>query len=1679
MSNSSDISVPQLMNELKLMIDHQDPKTLVVSVHCLLGQTSLSDISKLLVVMTLCWSPSDFLTLLQILVAQPPPNAVGARPFPTSYFGEEYYNTMVEQLKTLSLAELSTSEWIKNLGMALEAAVMQAGQQVEYARQAGPVAGIGHLAYGGMTKDTSQAMASLVAFIFQIIPCSSISMHQFFVSTRGEDAARPTSPRLLAEASDELHDAMVMLYDEWVQKLLQIIQQYPPNIYQSAPAVVKDPNSNYFTWGTMSLHSIVAAETLRNLLIRRIFLTNPDKQDGAGQAQGQESLRDELEVAILRSVISGDPSSVYGMMVACHRLLQMYYHVHRDRAVTPGRRIETGLMSRTLQSLEWAASGLAPILGFSEDEFSGAMSMNEVLNRLNSMKTTILEIHAPHLGSWPRDSASSLRYAELHLVQSVARVLDTQAPPENTFSTMLKSIVALCSPNPDLATVYARCLQAMALYADVFSVHTGLYMLGPLGADAGLTPSQKANLASPISNVWEAFAETLADTPCAFSNKPTCIWFEGILVCAPFISRTKCTSFKYQCQRFLDEWFYALVSVSSAENNEPLTRLLANLRGYGSQLSDLSLPATDKIHQQQQPPPPPQAQLSVSTVPFSVPGAIYTFFDRWPSLCGIGTEQAGLANIWKSNMLYFLPDAPSIAYAVCQLLSRDSGYLEVANPSVGRSEIGWLSRIESFLFDPPQTCWLPMSLALSTTEKDAKVKEAIALLKAAPLHVLLDWVGCQDASPAITLEAIRSHLELIRGWLQQVPYLCPRLHLALGSPPQSGRPAAHLSLNPLQAPTLLDLYQKTGDDEKDGTTQREIQAIARHWLDQSVILPYSLFESAIDQLLCANFPSPKKLLIEHVTTQYMCLDPVGGPDLIIRCISRNIENIKYNYNHRNSPFYAIRSLFMHDKLPATALRTVASSSSSLSSSALGAPSHLSQAAQDADSSTAALPPEPVYTSVVGGRVQRKEPSVTKAPQSVAKFPKTCCRILLSLTARLFEREDPASSPVYSWLTDLIQVAPFSALKDYANGLLFDQPVFGDPLYSACGNQWHKKAINILELWAKDQLVISVILSPVAGALFDHLAKAGSLQLAFAKLEECLESLPVFRSAIVNFFSNPAPDATCIDTLKSMARIPWDPAELTEFTLHPLMRILLMIEDSIDSGEIPSDTTKVVKRDWFLLYFGKILLEEPAAQVSGHADTSTTAIASSAARFAVALWRYLFANNMQQLNRLVPWCDAVSSEQGPILYTAGSAHQPIIPLSPLVRIFHMIEQQIPERQDLLLNVILPSSRNSPRCLFDWSVPDVSLSTFLQDLVYIYTICRSSHILSFVESQFKAILSTSPADSSEIASRWCLEVAKAIAGSLFLPNLMEPTGINASILTDRDNSSTDRLMPLFTGLLTAILTRYPAESTIDDSSFFDHYVQAIVNVIEDSMWDMASEVEASRNVLHRCPNPTITKSTTKFDAKPGDDPFLARVTGSTFGEPAVGSIVRKAGGGDGGEPGASIHSISDNGPYTHSSSASHTQVAIYRRSNVSASRAAAGLERSILLISQLFLQEDFIRSCGSDADDREGRGRLLNLFFAKLACSRLFLDTLMTAVGHKMCNFETVEPVRHLLRCLWKLSTTTRSSVPGTQDLSASDAMLPTPVKRIWSSLDFSPLAMQIDPNNAETRFFSWKDLVDTV
>ena len=92
------MSVPQLMDELKMQLEHGGPNA-AINVHSLLGQTSLSDISKTLVVITLCWPSGTFLSLLQILVSPPPNQARGARPFPTSYFAEEYFNTLIEQPK--------------------------------------------------------------------------------------------------------------------------------------------------------------------------------------------------------------------------------------------------------------------------------------------------------------------------------------------------------------------------------------------------------------------------------------------------------------------------------------------------------------------------------------------------------------------------------------------------------------------------------------------------------------------------------------------------------------------------------------------------------------------------------------------------------------------------------------------------------------------------------------------------------------------------------------------------------------------------------------------------------------------------------------------------------------------------------------------------------------------------------------------------------------------------------------------------------------------------------------------------------------------------------------------------------------------------------------------------------------------------------------------------------------------------------------------------------------------------------------------------------------------------------------------------------------------------------------------------------------------------------------------
>ena len=740
------------------------------------------------------------------------------------------------------------------------------------------------------------------------------------------------------------------MYDEWMKALLQIINQYPIKIYKSAPAVVEEHGTGCFTRGLPTLHSIVTTETLRNLLLRRMFFVksamltpiqfstsqqlSPQADAMAISLYTQEVNRDHLETSLLRSVINGDASNVYAMIIDCHKLLQIYYQLNRRQHGLESQAIEMDIEKRSLLSLKWASGGLAPILGFNEQEFWDSMNMSQLLARLNQIKLLSRNIQLAHVEFCPSDAKAYPRYLESLLVQTISRLLDLQTISGKSLTTTIEAIIAPSIQNNQWLMVAGKVVQTIVLYADIFTVHTGLFMSTSLTCE--LTDEHKANLAVPVSTIWEAFAEGLKGTQCAFVSNNDPILFEGVPAIMPFVIQTQCTAFRWQLQRFLDEWLCAIVHVQSPDNNRTMfAKLITSLHHSPSALGNLSFPVLN-------------AQNAVSMVQFSIPGAMYTFFDRMPS-SGL-TIAPGLLNdndLWKSNLIYFLSDIPSVAYSLCECFHQNSAFLDSSSTlEIGRDQIHWLTKAEMRLFEAPYDPILSEEYAPFNSEKDPVVRAAISLLRFGSIDILLECIG-YPKTLTLSSEQIQGYLKLMEYWASEAVYSSQRLYNAILNSKYPADTPLPISSNPLYTPCLMDAYKPPSDKEQADALSKEIQLGTEKWINQSAQLSYSMFDVYAEQLIFPCYPSVSRFIMDHVLVRYMCLDPIGGTDRIIRLLSHKMLVKKCRYNHRNSPFTTIRSLF-YTTPPASSTSRLVSGNTSDNK-----------------------PPSPIYTSVVGGRVLRR------------------------------------------------------------------------------------------------------------------------------------------------------------------------------------------------------------------------------------------------------------------------------------------------------------------------------------------------------------------------------------------------------------------------------------------------------------------------------------------------------------------------------------------------------------------------------------------------------------------------------------------------------------------------------------------------------------------------------------
>ncbi|KAJ1917894.1 hypothetical protein H4219_002938 [Mycoemilia scoparia] len=1907
------MTAKQLIDDLSIIFQSLNPNDMVaaaIKVHNLLGQVSLIDISRALVAMTYCWSPDAFVTLLKILVAEPPPDARGARPYPTSYFGEFYFKMMKEQLIGLTIADISTSQWIRNLGLALEGTIIQADHQIHYSRQPQNVnmmANSQQLAYGGMSKEASKALASLIVMVFQLLPCSTSSLYHLYRpdsspyitsvnnnnsnnnSSSGGGGGIGKSQQQQQQQQSQLsvpnipdhehqrHGTMVSLYNNWLQAVFQFIKQYPQIIYHSAPTVIKSPEAGGFTWGLPSLHSVIATEILRNLLLRRIFFTQPTPikttpanspkppprsntaspsaaavpggqnqlQDSPGKTTSSpntpnliqeihnlEKLSDSYESSILVMIMNGDPSSVYGMAVSCHQLLQVYYQLNKHLPESDALEIllrsgpiETNTGNRILLSLKWASGGLAPILGFNEKEFDGAMSMDELLAGLSQMKKESMELQLAHLDYIPRQANLHPRYLESLLIQAFCRLIDTDHIPQGkSLASILGALLRPHLANPGWFSLMTQILDTIAIYVDTFSVNPGLYQTtvfnnagdsGAQSSDPGfgtstgrtvteelhrclpeaiqiasqpLPPSQPGSPSSSSSSsaqkqqqlpqqqqspkpgvgsggiaVGSMSKSTQQYYQDNYSNLyKQRLWLCGVPSALSYISATTCTQFRSNFIRFLDEWLYRLLHRDTLLLRETLSSFLTDLYDNAKQLGNLALPilvaSPDSTNSRDG--NGNQVILNVSQANLSVIGACFTIFERlgMRQIPIIRNEALMFKDSWKSNILYFMKDVYTIGFAVCEIFDRDVGFLEEMMGKaqkeresnmvhrVGKRQLEWLSKVDEYIFDLPKNVLVITTAATSnitnnnssisnnsnnnaktaaataatvtsastfSSDRQYSIKSAFNSLKFTQLDEIAKRVGYPrwlSLSPqanqygTINLKRIQDYMLMIETWTIDIPYYCQRLNTAI-KVSKNGLPGAHSPFtltdesNPLYLSSLFEEYKPItamSSNEKNSETPLivgEIQKASQNWIDQSAVQAYSVFKYNARQLLCKQYPSITKYLMDWVLVRYMCLDPVNGVDLVIGILTRDLITKNGRYNHRNSLFNAIRSLFFEkSKAPLTPLSSFSANSKPATTAATNAATVTGGGGgMVVDSKDQLIP---VYTSIIGGRVVKEDDTQSALNNNTVEYPETCHRILLNLTVALLFGNDITSSdtsesssssfnvdrkqllvsPNLNWLMDLLKLSPLRVVKRYMSAMLFERPFssgISDPLFfNIDPKEWDSRILGLLEYWkdVSSQLYPG-ILPPIGAAFLEYISRYGTTMPTTAAIvgdlfSKTINSQPMIATATLRLFQNSIPsDGTHHELLKGLMNIPLsDPSNVDELMVHPFMQTLTLLKENCSS-----DIENRLPKDWFVIYFCPLLIGELASVGS---KAKSVKDVSSLGR---AIWNYLITDQCKHLKSLVLCCDGVQIDQGaPIFQTDSKSQQLLINQSSVVRLFLLFEQELPQTQKIFFDVITP--------LFSSTLSNPHLGGFseiLQDFVDVYTVCRSPYITNFVRGQFELAISRSIEDCKSKGGGidgFLTKVVEDVLECIFCLTPMEPIGTNSAILDSSEESRTEHLIPLFLYLLEIIvdipqivngenpndkkhMPNGSQKTTAEDMSlWYTRYIKdCVVKTINEKMWMMANEIEISRHPPYRCPNPTMNKNANKLDTKIGasDDPFLANV-GNVGAGPGGGGAVAAGGG---------VISQGQPAPSSTGSSSglNHQPVSTYRRSDIVASRAATSLERSILLLFQLVSHS--VDQNGNTVNDQITDS--VAVFIYELARSRLLLDVLMTGVGKRMVFYDTLEPTIQLLKTLWNYGSKANISfqqINTDAGQPSSSRFCPT-IERIWSSLDFYPLASRLELN----------------
>ncbi|KAJ2608611.1 hypothetical protein H4S08_004385 [Coemansia sp. RSA 1365] len=1202
-----------------------------------LQSTQRDFLTTALAISTVTWPTVTHLELVRIVIGlpieEPAPAAVVANPRISHeqppLFDGMYFDKLQRQLLAMDIEQLANSDgsWVHNIGLSIEATLMQATrrmdaleklEQLAKSGQGGSLSDMARIreycahVLGSGTLDISvwKALSRMVFTMFYILPCST---RVFGAESAGDNELSAQMARL------------VVHYGSWLQIVGQMVENHGLELCRRVPTVIEDPNTKQYKWGIPTLYTVATTELLRNYIMRRLMLfsamqPSPEAATAVGWAATKESIASEEErlrnheQTILSNIVSKDASAVYGMMSDLHHLLQLLEGYTKGQAAFA----IPGTQDSLEQSLSRTCHGLAPILGFNEQALTQAMDMRKVVECLEDMKRTTLRLYyAPLCGVYPQNTGAIPTYAE-HLVLHMATALFNidQAAWGDTVAGLAPAKISNISQA--LVMQLTRTLRITAVYFDVFSLGTvvqGAVQDSEDGLAMAMSRLMKYSFMGPACS--DELTDFLQDDT---HGPPT----------EPSVGEIVGMGIDWVCEfiQFAQEHMPGKLLASQC--TAALERGLALFVSRGENAAVVKLLGTIPFTKWQQ----------LSSTHFDGAGsAMGIVWSSMQQLCNLkdfrsndSSKSIATVEQWQASVALSCPSPEFLAYVVAVHCLDAARELVLWNNGVCRAKMtrhgmNVLRILEQKLTKDGLAAWGEHGLLfvpqLYTGEGGKKVEQFLHSQLAEAIKILSkskqgDWTLQLGYGTELNISEkdMRAVACFVTDYVSNMAGMFPLL-----SRSQSNVVAA--AENPFHAANILARLPPI--EAPNSPSACDIDEAVRLWRRLAAQLEISETRKHVQDLVGQCWPSNYKHYLEAVVVRFMEAEPVVGVEVVIGSIADHMWRNQIVYARRTSPFYAIRAMFS----AVVGAAPTPKSTFKESDEAVG---------DDRATRLARSHTRPVFNAVVGGRVRtqadqqmpttaEREDKYTAAilSESVAeetvRAPAACLRILALLTALRYGG-GKRDTPIHAWMGDCLDSAPGSLQRQYFECVLGGPPpMFGAEL--PVERDWSAKVRADIKAWLGD--------SRLRGRTMTLEACAGVIRHALhgeAWQEQWREWAPVVTDTLVVEFTKPISSPAQRDIVQAMISVPLavkeggDAASGITAALreHPFQTLSDTLTPLADRDALAFADSK----DWFLVHVLPPLVDALAT--------------SEAAR---GLLRALLLSP-DELYQRVPWLDVGTS-----------------------------------------------------------------------------------------------------------------------------------------------------------------------------------------------------------------------------------------------------------------------------------------------------------------------------------------------------------------------------------------------------------------------------------------------------